>query len=221
MNKFVKIKGYPEQYFMLISKAEELPNRIEDSMSERLQRVIGNELMSEKDYKPANMFFERYNYACHNKLDYKKTLDKYKKPLLIRSIGSYMTLSDSHEIEETIYSHDFPSENDNANIVVCENDMNAEPAWLDYLQNKFPDQKIKVLNFFSSRSEESLKKSLKNVEHITFSTTFTNFDWFEKIVRNTTNDKKILGFCHNPEQWEEAKTIACNHNLEIVNSLKA
>jgi len=220
MNKFVKIKGYPENYFMVISKVEDLPNGIDDQMSERMISTVGKELIKPKDYKPSSMFMDRYNFACHHKFDYEATLNKTDRPLLIRSIGSYMLLLDSHEIEETIYAHDFPSENENADIVVCENDMEAETLWIDYLNIKFPNQKIKVLNFFGTRTEESIKESLKNVEHITFSTTFTSLDWFEKIIKNISKDKHILGFCHVPERWEEVKAISKDLNLEIVESLK-
>lgn len=218
MNKFVKIKGYPHNYFMTISKVEELPDGISDTMQKRIETVVGSELMSKKDYHP-QIFFERFHHAVHNKPDYEGILKKLPgKTLLIRPIGSFMILHDDHEIEEIVYSKDFPEENSDAKIVVCENDMEAESQWIEYLNKRFPEQKIKVLNFFRTRSEESLKESFSGVDFITFSTTFSSFDWFEKAVKCSDN-QKIIGYSHSPQNWDKAKVISGSRILEIVNKL--
>jgi hypothetical protein len=218
MNKFVKLKGYPEYYFMVISKIEELPSGISDTMQKRIETVVGNELLSKKEYCP-QVFFGRFHHAVHNKPNYAEILNKYVgNTLLIRPIGSFMFLQSKHEIEDIVYAEDFPEKNIDAKIVVCENDMEAEPEWIKYLKERFPEQKIRVLNFFKTRTEESLKISLTGVDLITFSTTFSNFDWFKKAI-NCSNNQKFIGYCHNPDNWDEAKLISGNRELEIVDKL--
>lgn len=222
MQKFVRLEGYPHDYFMVVKSVDELPQDIESVMSERMRSTVGNELTSPKEY-PADMFFERYHYVCHNSVDYRKILEKYSylnPVLLIRQIGSFMLLNEDHKIVDTIYSHDFPDVNDGAPIVVCENDSDPEPIWMNYLQKKFPGEKIRVLNFFNTRSEESLRKSLKNVKYITFSTTFTSLEWFEKITRCVSDGQKIVGFSHVPERWDEVRRLASGLDLTVVETLK-
>jgi len=186
-----------------------------------MERTISAELTSKKDYPP-QLFFERFNMAVHTKMNYANILEKYSNlnpTLLIRKIGSFMLLHKDHIIEEDFYMNDFPDDNQEAEIVICENDHQAESEWIKYLSKIYPDKKIRTLNFFSTRSEESLKESLKNVSKITFSTTFTNYDWYEKIIKCMKPEQEIIGYCHNPSKWEHAKEISKNANLQIINKI--
>lgn len=219
MNKYVKIEGYPDQYFMMISKKEELPNSINKTMSERIERTVAQELTSDKKPYQGKMFFERYNFVCNNTVNYARVLKEYDCVLLIRKIGSFMTLNDNHIIEEEIYSNDFPSRNDDATIVICENDMYAEKEWVDYLKKTYPNEKIKVLNFFNSRTKESVLESFDKAKKITFSTTFSKHEWFKKLVDCCNYNHKIIGYSHNPEEWNIVKDYLTRDNLEIVQAI--
>lgn len=152
-------------------------------------------------------------------LNHKKRAQEYGETILVRPIGSYMPLRGNTIIEE-VYALDFPLENEEAKICICENDEHPETFWVHYLNKRFKGQPVKVINFFSQRSEDQLKKDLADLDLITFSTTFTNLGWVEKLKRNMRADTPILGFSHDRDAWEDAKSILATPNLEIVDQNK-
>jgi hypothetical protein len=215
MNKFVSIEGYPDQFFMVVSKPEDLPNGIEDKMQKRLETVCADEWVSDKK----DSSFSKFQFAAMNTPNYEAMLHKHPGwTMLIRQIGSYMYLNDDHKITQTIFSEDFPR-NTEATIVVCENASVPEPEWIKYLEARFPGEKIEVLNFFSTRSVEELTKLFKTTKYITFSTTFSSTEWFDNIIKSKTGENVIIGYCHTPEMWDKIKTDYPGENFEIVNSL--
>ena len=83
-------------------------------------------------------------------------------------------------------------------VVICENDKTAEPELVNYLQDRFPNKTISTINFFDLRSEKEVNEIFKKATYITFSTTFSNFDWFKKLSNNLSENHKVIGFCHCP-----------------------
>lgn len=117
-------------------------------------------------------------------------------------------LLEGAKITETVFSHDFPIDGQNAEIVICENSEQPEPFWVSYLASRYPGKRIGVINYFSGRSDEFILEQFDKANAITFSTTFTNYDWFEKLLKCYPGDKPIIGFCSVPDNWEEANELA-------------
>lgn len=84
------------------------------------------------------------------------------------------------------------------------------------MKKRFPEKKILTINYFDLRSEHEVEQYFEKAEIITFSTTFTRFDWFEKLTKFSKH-KKTIGYCHHVENWKMALKI--NAEVEIVNSI--
>jgi hypothetical protein len=95
--------------------------------------------------------------------------------------------------------------------------MNAEPNWLSYLHNRFPGEQIEVLNFFSTRSVNELKEIFKNVDYITFSTTFTSTQWFKNLIEASTDTNKIIGLSHTGWDIIDTEYVGTKLNIERIN----
>lgn len=213
LNRYVKVKGHPN-WFMLLTFTDKEPVGFSKNMQERILRSEVLELHN--DTPKARMdFVHRVTLAATREIDYTALSKKYGA-ILIREIGSFMPLHLSDIIEERFDTH-FPA-TEFADILICENDRRCEYNWKMYLEKRFPAEKgILTLNYFDLRSEDDIKQYFDKATYITFSTTFTNIEWFEKLARLVTDKHKVIGYCHNPEMWEQAKKIYSN--VEIIKSL--
>jgi hypothetical protein len=111
-----------------------------------------------------------------------------------------MSLCESDKITDNVYSHQFPTD-DGGDIVICENDEITHTQWVEYLTLTYPNKSIKVINFFRTRSNEEIKYYFDKCELITFITTFDNYDWFDKLVKNRSN-QKVVGFSFDETKWD-------------------
>lgn len=208
MNRYVKVKGH-DNWFLVLSENDYEPNNFSDTMQEKILRSEVAQLHNPN----AKMDFEhRLILAATRKLDYERLAQKYGT-ILIRPIGSFMPLR-GNEIVDEKYDTDFPID-EFGEIVICENDSKPEWKWVEYLKNKFPNKTIVTINYFDLRSENEIKQYFERARYITFSTTFSSFEWFKKLTRLSTDEHKIIGYSHNPDKWVEAKEI--NNNIKIIN----
>lgn len=209
LNRYVKVKGHPN-WFLVLEADEDEPTDFSETMQEKILRSEVCELHNPN----AKMdFVHRITIAATRLLDYESLAKKYGT-ILIRPIGSYMILYKNEIIEET-FDTDFPIE-EFAEIVICENDQKAEYKWVEYLKRRFPNKKILTINYFDLRSEHEVEKYFSHANYITFSTTFSRYEWFEKLTKFCGN-KKVIGYCHNSENWKRANEI--NSNVEIVSNM--
>jgi hypothetical protein len=104
--KFVSIEGYPDQFFMLLSTVDEIPENFDTTMQERIVQKTGYDVIHGSDAK-IKPDWARFHFASTNKPNYAKTIEKYG-PILVREIGSYMTLSKNHVITSEILADQFP-----------------------------------------------------------------------------------------------------------------
>lgn len=211
-NRYVKVEGHPN-WFLVLEANQNEPENLSENMQEQILRsqvcALHNDTAEARmDYKHRIIMS-----ATHN-IDYEALANKYGT-ILIRPIGSFMTLSHNKITEECFDIH-FPIENF-SEIVICENDEIAEYKWTKYLQKMFPEKPITTINFFDLRSEEEVSEYFKHAKYITFSTTFSKYEWFEKLSRNLNSNHKVIGYCHNEENWKTALKI--NPNVEIINQL--
>lgn len=209
MNRYVKVKGH-HNWFLVLEANNKEPQGLSEIMQEKILRSEVCQLHNPKEKIDLP---HRLVMAATKEINYKALAEKYGT-ILIRPIGSFMPLSHNEIIEET-FDSDFPIE-EFAEIVICENDQNAEYEWVQYLKCRFPNKKIITINFFDLRSEQEVQKYFDKAQYITFSTTFTKYEWFEKLTKFADN-KKIIGFCHNPNNWKKA--IQINPNIEIIEKL--
>lgn len=210
MNKFVKIKCdlqgvYP--YWFLVFDGNNKQEIIEP-MNEKLIRTC----FSLHGEASNNWAYRLIQSSCRE-INYKAIQEELNKILYIRANGVYMTQSSSDNIIEETYSDHFPV-TEVADIVICENDKKEEYKWLEYLKGRFPTKTIKTINFFDLRTEKDILANFEGAEFITFSTTFSKMDWFEKLLRCKEKDQKIIGYCHDPKKWELIST-----DIEIVKSI--
>lgn len=208
MNRYVKVKGH-DNWFLVLSENDYEPNNFSDTMQEKILR---SEVAQLHNPEAKMDFVHRLILAATRKLDYESLAQKYGT-ILIRPIGSFMPLR-GNEIVDEKYDTDFPID-EFGEIVICENDSKPEWKWVEYLKNKFPNKTIVTINYFDLRSENEIKQYFERARYITFSTTFSSFEWFKKLTRLSTDEHKIIGYSHNPDKWVEAKEI--NNNIKIIN----
>ena len=210
MNKYVKIEGYTE-WFLFIAKEEDLPENQGEIGAERLKQNVLAE-MYDTDIDPL-MWAARIQTAVSTpKVDYAGTLRRYQKPILIRENGSYMMCSSVKDITETFYGVDYP--HTRADIVVCENAATAPTDWIDFLKKKFPNKSIQVISYFRTRTTEYLEEIFKHKPIITFSTTFTDYAWFELLCRSIVHeDTEIIGVCPSADGIDGALNLIELHGV--------
>jgi len=209
LSRYVKVKGHTNWFLVL-----EADSKAPDGLNEVMQEIrLNSEVCDVHNPQPRMDFTHRITLAATRNIDYESLAKKYGT-ILIRPIGSFMLLL-HNEITDEKFDTDFPIE-DFGEIVICENDQKAENKWIRYLQKNFPNKKIVTINFFDLRSEEVVEKYFSKAEYITFSTTFSNLDWFKKLSKFSGN-KKVIGYSHDKEKWVQAKEI--NPNVEIVSQL--
>lgn len=206
MNRYVKVKGHANWFLVLESDNDE-PNGLSETMQEKILR---SELCDLHNPEAKIDFVHRVTLVATRNIDYESLAKKYGT-ILIRPIGSFMPLYDNEITEET-FDTDFPIE-EFAEIVICENDQKAEYKWVEYLKSRFPNKKILTINFFDLRSENEVEKYFSKAKYITFSTTFSRYEWFKKLTK-FSKGKKIIGYCHDPKNWKLANEI--NQNVEVV-----
>lgn len=211
MNKYVKVEGHNNWFLVIDSNNEKIQNDFSELMQERLLRTVYN-LHSRKS-DDLN-WQTKLKISATNKIDYNKLYDKIGT-LLVRPIGSYMPLKGNKVIDEK-YDLDFPID-DFAEIVICENDQYPDTEWVDYLKNRFNGKTIKTINFFDLTDEYTVKKNFDKAKYVTFSTTFTNLEWFKKLVKCLNDNNNVIGFCHNSDKWDDALKIF--NKIEIVNNI--
>lgn len=209
LNRYVKVKGH-SNWFLVLEAGDYEPNGLSEKMQEKILR---SEVCALHNPDAKMDFVHRVKLAATRSINYESLAEKYGT-ILIRPIGSFMLLYNNEIISET-FDTDFPID-EFAEIVICENDKKAEYKWVEYLKARFPNKKILTINYFDLRSENEVAKYFDKADYITFSTTFSNYEWFEKLTK-FSNGKKIIGYCHNPEKWELANQI--NPNVEIVGTI--
>jgi hypothetical protein len=210
LNRYVKVKGHPN-WFLVLEADNDEPNGLSEIMQEKILRSEVCALHNPEDKMD---FVHRVTLVATRGIDYEGLAKKYGT-ILIRPIGSFMPLY-YNEITDETFDTDFPIE-EFAEIIICENGQKAEYKWVKYLKSRFPNKKILTINFFDLRSENEVEKYFSKAKYITFSTTFSRFNWFEKLSKFAKADHKIIGYCHSPENWQRATEI--NPNVEIVGSM--
>lgn len=223
-----KIQG-PFGYWMLLyDGGDEMTHEVRSYLNNSLEKsVVNGKALLDNSRKGYNDFFERVQYVnTHSGPDYKAVYLKHKNigggaKLLIKQNGSFFVIYPDSDLTITdirTSDHLVWDDSNGATIAIIENDHNAEPDWLDYLSKRFPNQPYRLLNTFSLLDDETVKEMLKGIKTVTFMTTFTSLEWYEKLLRNIGPDKvDIIGYSSNNEKWEEVKEIELNGNrLEIV-----
>jgi hypothetical protein len=210
MNRYVKVKGH-SNWFLVLTGDDFEPENFSENMQEKILR---SEVASLHDPNDRMDFTHRLILSAARQINYEELAKKYGT-ILIRPIGSFMMLRGNEIIEEK-FDHDFPID-EFGEVVICENDSKAEYKWVEFLKEKFPNKKIVTINYFDLRSENEVKQYFDNAEYITFSTTFSNLEWYKKLTKLSNTNHKIIGYCHNPEKWAEALTI--NNKVEIIEKL--
>lgn len=217
MNRYIKIQGHTN-WFLVLMANQKLENEFAINMQEKILRtevytLHGGQKVDTTDWD------RRVTLAANQTLDYNGLAQKYGT-ILIRPIGSWMTTLGNEIITDERFDSNFPID-DFAEIVICENDKHAEYNWVEYLKSRFPDQRIITINFFDLRTENEVSQYFSKARFITFSTTFSNYDWFEKLSKVSTaltHKYAIIGYSHDVEKWEDALKI--NSNVEIVRFIK-
>lgn len=210
MNKYVKLKGYEGAWYLLYEQGTndfELNERMKTQMyRSQICKLHNNTPKSRKDIQ-----FVATLKAVEN-IDYERASEKIGT-ILIQKNGSFMPLR-GNEIILEYYSPHFPIE-DHAEIVICENDEKPEWDWLEYLQKRFPNKTITTINYFDQRSDCEIIEYFHKAKYVTFSTTFSKFDWFEKLSKNICVHNKIIGYSSDESKWQEAIDIH-GPNMEII-----
>lgn len=210
LNRYVKVEGHSNWFLVLEANSIE-PIGLSEKMQEKILR---SEVCALHNPNAKMDFVHRVKIAATRLLDYESLANKYGS-ILIRPIGSFMPLR-GNEITDEAFDLDFPID-EFAEIVICENDKDADYKWVEYLKSRFPNKKILTINFFDLRSDDEVEKYFSKAKYITFSTTFTNFDWFEKLSKFSNQSHNIIGYCHVVENWKKAEEI--NSNVEIVSEI--
>lgn len=211
MNRYIKIENY-DNWFIAFNNGDALPDRFSKVSKEKAIKSEFQKIFDNKDDDKSQIIRKRIEYLSNNTIDYNSLSEKYGT-LLIRENGSWMTLDDNRIVSEK-FENRFPNDDIFADVVICENDEFAEKAWVEYLKDRFPSKTISTINFFSLRETEEVKEIFNKAEYITFSTTFTDLFWFEKLTQALNDSNKVIGHCHIQENWTKALRI--NENVEVI-----
>jgi hypothetical protein len=197
MKTFLKYNG---EWFLHVTKIEHLEGF---NFGKRLENGLLNRYLDEAVDSVFSRNFVALAHQGLPKTDYAQLLDKYGS-LLIRKVGT-MSSFDVSEAELTYYGIDFPIESA-YDVVVCENDENAPEEWLRKLA-EIQLGNIYVIGFFGTRSQESINEIVSKAKYVTFTTTFMDLEWFEKMLKAVDN-QTIYG-----------RTTASDNTLKEVNDL--
>lgn len=210
MNKYVKVDCH-KNWFLVLSENDKEPYNLSSDMGERMMR---SEVCALHGDNPKKDIQHRLVALATREINYENLVKKYGT-ILIRPSGTFMLLYGNVVIEEC-FDNNFPIEIF-GEIVICENDRIAEHKWVDYLKKTYPNKKIVTINYFDLRSDSEVEKYFEKAELITFSTTFSNMDWFKKLNNHLSIIHKVIGYSHDMDKWEEALKI--NNTVEVVESL--
>lgn len=129
----------------------------------------------------------------------------------INEVGGYCTIKES-EITQLVYSDKLPSD-DCGTLVICENDRETYQDWIELMKQYDPNPT--TISFFNSRSQIEINALLEKAEFVTFTTTFTTLEWFEKMLIATPKNAQIIGRCNDDEKWKEAESLAKEYGRTI------
>ena len=236
MYTFVKIKAHPvgsyDGWFLLYSGEDLLKTDSGMQYSEATRNGASNAQeffhatmheVVKQDWRQHD-WLKRLEYTMfQSKIDYAMAYEKYKHigKLAIRQSGSYLLLTDKFEITAIrTNEHLIWDDNTSATVGIIENDFNAEPEWMKFLSERFPNQQYRLLNLFSMMDDATISEMLKGITDITFMTTFSSFEWYERLLRNIPDQSvKIIGYCSDKTKWDEAIKLTKTNTLEIVEDL--
>lgn len=234
MNKFVKVFAYNQYYtnwFLWITK-EDFYN-MSDTDLHVFQKNMLNQLL-----KPSKNGIEsqlelaskaaKFQFALKNPVSegWQSMFNKYPGSiLLVRQNGSFMCFDpETDKILEEVERKDFMFPEDKPNdILICENDPEPEQWWVDNLNKRFSQKKITTLGNFGNRSQEEIDYYVANSEIISFTTTFTTVEWFNKlcIALGKTQNKTLYFHCKDENEWDNVLNefvvqSFANHKLNII-----
>lgn len=218
-NRYVKVKGH-DNWFFVLEPNMSLPNNFKPVMQEKILRSEVYTLHGGKNIDKGD-FDRRLKLLATKEIDYENEANKCGA-ILIRPIGSYMPLSGneitSEKLDSDFNQSYFPLDDSCfGEIVICENDKIAEYKWVKYLQSRFPNKTIATINFFDLRTDDEVAEFFKRAKYITFSTTFSNYEWFKKLNRHLNSYHKVIGYCHVQDNW--AKALEINPDVEIIKEI--
>jgi len=208
LDRYVKVKGHSNWFLVY----EHGGNKSQD-LSSMQEKLLRSQVCSLHDDDIKQDLRHRLVMLATHTLDYDDIAERFGT-ILIRPSGTYTLLRGS-EVEKEKYDNSFPIDNF-SDIVICENDEKAEYKWVEYLKKRFPNEEITTINYFDLRNSKEIEKYFEAAKYITFSTTFSNLEWFEKMVKLSNDKHKIIGYCHDGSKWSDIPNI---NNLEIVKSL--
>ena len=215
MNKYIKIKGW-ENYSLVVDETFMNFTSLSEQKSEEILRKHVVELHSPTHKLDTT---RRLILAATRNLDYKALHDKYGT-LYVQPNGSFCIPYDGLEISDEMYSEHFPI-GEYADILICENDSYCQFEWLEYLKNipEFKSLSIKTIPFFDISDESMVSEYFTNCKVVTFSTTFTNLEWFKKLTRNLQPHNKVLGHCVI-ENFDYTEVNKINKDVTYIMDLK-
>lgn len=210
MNKYVKVKGH-NNWFLVLSNTDYEPDGLSENMQEKILR---SEVLRMHDPNAELGWEQRVVMVATREINYEALSRKYGT-ILIRPIGSFMPLR-GNEITDEVYDKDFPID-EFGEIVICENDQHPEYKWVDYLKNTYPKKKIVTINYFDLRSEHEIKQYFDKADFITFSTTFSDLEWFKKLTKLMQGKHQVIGHCHDKDRWGSALEI--NPYVKVIDRI--
>lgn len=224
MRKFIKIvdpriknDDYQDKSWFLVVEPNNNQNLDDFNFKEiltdlNIKRAF-NEFRENKADTPLDLLLNIDSLIA--RLDYQKKANDWNETILVRRNGTYMGMSKEYQITEIAYGNDFPV-NNIGKIVVCENDAYAEDFWIDYLAYRFPDKQITVINNFRHRSKSEIDTYFEKAEFITFSSTFSNLDWWVKVSESLKSHNKVVGFSHSERELKKALIFFKPKDIEII-----
>ena len=222
MHTYVKIKGY-EHYFLLLSK-DTLSNTDTEYLQERHLEVVKWDMYHRKGDPNSGIrpdWIHRVRFAAEYPIDYGEALERYSQ-IVVNHAGGYQPLR-GLEVENIIYQDVLQWPSQNTDIVIMENQIYPEPKWLEYLTLNFPTKTIKTVSHTHLLSTEQIKAEISRAKIISFSTTFTDYQWLINTLLAANPNQKIIGYCGDKTRWdefpEELKTLSLLFDFTKLTSL--
>ncbi len=197
MKKYVKIKFNGKSNPAYLHYVDENYVWTEDEIKSENAKSVGMAKMAFLNHGSPLIPFDDLSKVLEQKAAY---LTPSKGVVfLIYEGGNFMTLLPQMEIIEEVYSENYPIQSGAA--IVCEND--AFDTWRGGLDNYFLElaklggaNSIHYMFNFRSRTEEEIIEAFKNAPAIVFSSSHTEVDWWELMLRciiKSETKAKIVG----------------------------
>ena len=155
------------------------------------------------------------DYVGRPSVVYRDIVKKYGA-ICINAVGGWCPVK-PEDILELITSEHEPFRED-FDLVITENDLEAPPHWVEKMRQYSPEPL--TIPYFGSRPQSEITAILAKAKYVTFSTTFTTWEWYEKLLEGCLQNATIIGECFDIAKLAKAKEMAEAKGIKFIGNIR-